>query len=456
MTSRIEKTRHCDPCQEMQVDISAMLDGELDSGIARRVLVHLEICMRCKSFLNSLRFELSLGRQAKRETGLAETGVAETGLAGTGDLEDPYTNTKDPFAGDLFAAAERWSVEEAHDVDALRVNNTSFLQKMLQEGRGRLAEIFFQLGRAYIMLAVTPDLVSIFVREPVHIPEYRLRGRAILAGVHDVRKRPELCSKKDGESLDGVEALLGGRLDSVAGNLEKGRCLLEYSLQLRRSYPSAQIFLACYYLQKTRYSEARKLYQIVLRQTLKTGGPLDPLTAVPLRCYAMEHLGVLCIEEGRPGMSLRYFREVVNAGAPEIHPSFSSSLLNLAWANLLLKRYSSSLHWLEEVYRRFPDKRQDFGKLICLKPKFQQMFQDRLELRERMVKSCPQWFGAGRVSYRHGDEVSLQIVFAAQEADSPQSAASSAFLKKPVTKRPDLAIRESCQASQSEEGIRWS
>ena len=46
-----------DPCLQIQADLSAMLDGELDASLVRRVMVHSDACPSCSSFLDGIRLQ---------------------------------------------------------------------------------------------------------------------------------------------------------------------------------------------------------------------------------------------------------------------------------------------------------------------------------------------------------------------------------------------------------------
>ena len=92
-----------DPCAELQADISALLDRELDDARVRRVLVHVEICPHCHRFLNSLRTQVDLHRHLWQEISEEETAEARV----PGDLDSrAVEEDEDPFAGDLFADAK--------------------------------------------------------------------------------------------------------------------------------------------------------------------------------------------------------------------------------------------------------------------------------------------------------------------------------------------------------------
>ncbi len=46
-----------DPCLQIQADLSAMLDGELDAASVRRVMVHSDVCPSCTAFVEGIRVQ---------------------------------------------------------------------------------------------------------------------------------------------------------------------------------------------------------------------------------------------------------------------------------------------------------------------------------------------------------------------------------------------------------------
>ena len=397
---RTERHGHGEPCLLMQADISAMLDGELDDARVRRVVVHLEICGGCREFLDTLRVRARLDLPAPV---LAKENVHR--------IVEGFE--EDEFSGDLFADSGLWGDDLVAGVcESERTDADEFwTHRMLDESRAKLAEVFFQLGRAYVILAMSPEVVNIYVREPVPIPEYRLRGEAILDGTKGARESRIGADGELATGLHSAEELLKLRLDSVRGNLGKGKHLLEVALSLKPFYPGARILLGKVGLQEHDNEEARRQYRIVLRETAGGKGPKDVLTGVPMRTYAMEHLGVLHLMEDEHELARHFFRWVVRSGAPEIHPSFSSSLLNLAWANLLLERHDEVCENLESIYRTFPDKQEEIGRLLGLKAPFQQMVDADTGISRRLAKSCPAWFGVDREGLQHGDRVRFELKF---------------------------------------------
>ena len=330
-------------CNAVQVDISAMLDGELDEARVRRVLVHIEVCPQCHGFLQRLRGQLELHRSAWEQSEdlaeLQQLAPFDSGAA---------SETEDPFGGDLFADLDEelfWGEEQEAQ-----------LARMLAEGRERLAEVLYQLGRAYILLTVHPAFFRILSKEPVPIPEFRLRGKAILDGVSGGEDAPRDENGRPMAGFAEARELLDGELDSDDDNLEKGRKLLEECLLLDPGLPRARIWLGHYYWQKGEWDIAERLFRDVWRRLhleARSGEePLDPGTGVPLRIYALEHLGNLFLAKDQQYKALRIFRMIIASGAMAIHANFSTALLNFAYTCLQVGADSDGIDALGPPLRR--------------------------------------------------------------------------------------------------------
>ena len=63
MQSTPSLERGNDPCLQIQVDLSAMFDGELDAPSVRRVMVHSDVCPSCRGFLDGIRSQVRLHRE---------------------------------------------------------------------------------------------------------------------------------------------------------------------------------------------------------------------------------------------------------------------------------------------------------------------------------------------------------------------------------------------------------
>ncbi len=372
MTPDPKEQRASTPCEGIRADLSAMLDGELADARARRVLVHLEVCEGCRSFMEQLRRQVLLHRSAvDREEGLF------------------WSDLEDELAADL---AELDGGPDAEELAA----------EMLARGRENLAEVFYQIGRSYVLLAVHPEFFRLLAREPVPIPESRLRGRAVFDGLAGGRPVPRGVEGRP-EAATWLEArhLLHGEFDDRAGVHEKGRSFLRLALSLRRE-PKALLMLGESYYQQAELAPARRCYLEALRLCPAEGGPVDPVSRVPLRIFAEEHLGNLCLAEGEPKAALAWFERVEASGAMRIHPNFSSAYGNLAYTHALLGNLERAADYLERLYADFPAHRRAYGQMIVLKPNLHKKLCSDPEILARLARSCPAWFGEGAELLRHG------------------------------------------------------
>ena len=114
-----------DPCLQIQTDLSAMLDGELDPASVRRVMVHSDVCPSCRSFLAGIRTQVRLHKQA----------------------------------------AQMQAAASGSDTAALR------LRDQLTVNRRKLSKILYELGRGFVLMGLSPDFSREVAREPVPVPD---------------------------------------------------------------------------------------------------------------------------------------------------------------------------------------------------------------------------------------------------------------------------------------------
>src|SRR5690606_27447115 len=63
LPEELMKAHQPDPCGQIQADLSAMLDGELDAPSVRRVMIHSDACPNCRAFLEGIRLQARAHRQ---------------------------------------------------------------------------------------------------------------------------------------------------------------------------------------------------------------------------------------------------------------------------------------------------------------------------------------------------------------------------------------------------------
>jgi len=247
----LDQLQHEDhPCLQIQADLSAMLDGELDAASVRRVMVHSDACDACRGFLQGIR------TQAQAHRTLAELEQAEPGSP----------------------AAE--------------------LRRQLMRNRQQLARILYELGRGFALMGLSADFSREVAREPVPVPDMLMRGRSVIDEVERlVRTHGEMVQ---GEWVAARELFVGGTLRSAAENLANGERLLSECLQLAPEQHECRVYLGLIHHVRGAAGEARSQFAQVLAATE------DRI----LRAYALLNLGNVLIDEGDADGAVVLLREL--------------------------------------------------------------------------------------------------------------------------------------------------
>lgn len=311
MLKKLETRRPIDPCLPFQIDLSSMVDEEIDERSVSRTLVHIETCSGCRDFLQSVRGGVVVHRQ----------------------LADPERLER------VLAMLEETRVFPAGDTK-------SHLR--------RLAAIYFQLGKAYLMLVLDKKFQCRLLDEPVTIPEYKVRGR------HFVEK---VIHGRTGEgifrSYDWIKAryLLNGRLDSDGENLEKGKLLLDEALVVRPRFAEPRLFLALYHRALGQEDKSIEQLEWVLANGQKQY----------TRASAAVQLGVLhgINEDFHKALeySLWVLRQRIDDSGEANHLFFIASY-NSAVYYAQLGEYGKSLEHFAALVSRLPEKAADAGSLL--------------------------------------------------------------------------------------------
>lgn len=328
------------PCLQIQADLSAMLDGELDAASVRRVMVHSDACAACRGFLDGIR------TQAQAHRTLAELDRAEPGSP---------------------AAA---------------------LRRQLMRNRQQLARILYELGRGFALMGLSADFSKEVAREPVPVPDMLMRGRSVLDEVERlVRTHGEVVQ---GEWVAARELFVGGNVRSAAENLANGERLLAECLQLAPDQHECRVYLGLIHHVRGAAGEARSQFAHVLAATQ------DPV----LRAYALLNLGNVLIDEGDASGAVVLLRELVDSGVVREQPRFAMAYFNLALATGLLGRFDECSHWLQRMHMEFPHKRSAVAREIARRPQFCALLREHPEQAGRLARELPGWFAVNAAEAR--------------------------------------------------------
>ncbi len=316
----------------LQYNLSCLADGELDEAAAARALVKIENDDECRTFFEDIQ------RCARMHRDVMEPGRISTRIA--------------MMAGEL---------EEG------------------QEGRQlnrRLATIFYQLGKAYVLSAVDFDRFKEHVfATAVPIAQTKTMGRGFVDGV--------ISGGRAGRGQeDWAEArhLFNGRLERIEEPMEKGVRLLEQVLEIESDHEEARIYLAFVHTHQGHSLKAERLYRDVF----------DSAMVLENRGHAAMQIGQLFSKEGDHRRAATYFRWVTLSGLAEREPRFWAAYFNLAIASLGMKRPERSLIWFRELLDRFPEHAAEAAGLCMGSPTFREAIEGNPEFAMAFEQWCPE------------------------------------------------------------------
>ncbi|MFM1873657.1 MAG: MalT-like region [Planctomycetota bacterium] len=325
-----------DPCLQIQVDLSAMIDGELDPASVRRVLVHSDCCAGCRSFLRGIRDQVRLHRE----------------LVGIGELAGP----------DGSATAEPTTPEAKR------------LRRQLTENRRKLGRVLYELGRGFVLMGLSPDFSREVAKEPVPVPDMAQRGRSLL---DDLSR-----AVGDGDPWVPAAELLDGQLRTPAENLAKGERLLQECLALESDHHEARIYLGLAQYVRGQRGAARQQFTVVLASAT------DPLC----RAYALLNLGNIHLDEGDHDGAVQLLLALVESGIVEQQPRLSMSYFNLGLAYGLQGRFDECLRWFAKLHDELPHKRAAVTRELERRRDFVHLVHKHPDARA-VAERFPAWFG---------------------------------------------------------------
>jgi tetratricopeptide (TPR) repeat protein len=335
-----------DPCLQIQVDLSAMLDGELEAAGVRRVMVHSDVCRSCREFLEGIRSQVRLHRRVAAAMVPATVGA---------DSETECTS----------AATLR-------------------LREQLTANRRKLSKVLYELGRGFVLMGLSPDFSREVAKEPVPVPDMAMRGRSLLDEVARASGAtgPEWVAAKD---------LFDGQLRSVEENLGKGQRLLTECLALDDGCHEARIYLGLVHYVRGQRGTARKLFQQVLAQAQ------DPV----MRGYALSNLGNIHMDEGDCDGAIQLLRELVDSGVLRQQPRMSTAYFNLAIAYGLKEQFAECLHWLSLFDAALPHRRNWVARELASRSQFLHLVRSH-PAAEPLARAFPGWFQSSAAAVRGG------------------------------------------------------
>lgn len=326
-----------DPCLQIQVDLSAMLDGELDPAGVRRVLVHSDFCDSCRDFLDGIRNQVRLHKK------LAAVMAAEAAPCGS----------------------------SASDASPSVLEH---LREKLTANRRKLSRVLYELGRGFVLMGLSADFSREVAKEPVPVPDMAMRGRSLL---------DEVARSGAGGGAEWVVAkqLFDGQVRTADENLAKGQRLLSECLALDGQCFEARIYLGLVHHVRGQRALARRQFQEVLLNA----------SDARIRGFALLNLGNIHLDEGDAEGAVRLLLQLVESGVIPEQPSLGTAYFNLGLAFGLNGQFEECKAWFLRMASELPHKRSWMAREVGRRSQFLHLIRNHPDARV-VTEAFPSWF----------------------------------------------------------------
>ncbi len=319
-------------CVQFQLDLSCLVDGELDEVAGASAIAHLENCEVCRAFFDDARNQV----RAHRE------------LADPDGLLTRYASLLGERAGlDLEAAG------------------------LVQ----RLATIFYQLGKAYVLAGADPGYRTRVFEKAAHVASLQTRGRGFVDGV--------LASGRGhAGDLDWSEArhMLNGRLERIESPLEKGRRLLEEALASDPEHEEARIYLAWLDAHEGKRVRAARTFRQIFRNSVSDEN----------RAHAAVQLGIVLAGEGEHKKAIACNRWILATGLADRDDRFFFARFNIGIYRAALGERERCVHAFRELLDRHPGRAADVARLFQRAAMTHALIRRQPGFQEELLRACPE------------------------------------------------------------------
>jgi tetratricopeptide (TPR) repeat protein len=338
-----------------QADLSCLLDGELDEGRSARAMLHLEECHGCRDFFEDLRNQVRAHR----------------------DMNDP----------DRLLSR----IAMLHGTSP---DQTSFISPELKAGAEaadlvhRLATVFYQLGKAYVLSAIDPGFRTRVFEKAVQVVEAKNQGRGFVDGV-------VLNGNGGAGGVDWQTArhMLNGRLERIESPLEKGRRLLDEALQADPDHEEARLYWAFLLSHDGRSLDAAGEYRDIFNTAVNENN----------RGHAAMQLGKLFASEGSHKKSIHCFRWITISGLADSDDRFYVARFNIGKAYAMVKDKDRSLKAFEALLERHPKRLSEIRRAFHRSPLLRGAIDSIPGFTEELLERCPRLFQGAEDSQTQAD-----------------------------------------------------
>jgi tetratricopeptide (TPR) repeat protein len=246
-----------------------------------------------------------------------------------------------------------------------------------QELVHRLATVFYQLGKAYVLAGADPCFKTRVFEKAAHVGTLQTRGRGFVDGV--------LASGR-GEvgGVDWSEArhMLNGRLERITSPLDKGRRLLEEALAADPAHEEARLYLAWLDAHEGKKIRAANTFRQIFRTSVSEEN----------RAHAAGQLGKLHAEEGEIRKAIACNRWITMSGLAERDPRFFFARFNVGLYYADLRQPERSLRAFRQLLDAHPDRIAEIAELFLRSPRTRAVIDGQPGFAQALVKTCPELF----------------------------------------------------------------
>lgn len=335
-------------CPSFVQDISCFVDGELAEQAGTRLVGHIEACPGCRDLVDALRR------------------LSSVHLAGTAALDRALAATVDPAS--ILGGITR---------------------DLLSEKRQALARLFYEVGKAYVVLANKAlgerrrqSVLASTPAAPLRTTE--ARARRLLREAEAVSGLSRAAPVGTTQLFRRSRQLFGADQGSESAALRRGRRFLEGALALAPDLHDARLWLGFQHALAGRSDRARLQFRKVQREA---GDARH-------RLFALQALGKLHAEEGDYRRAIECYEAVVGDEQAAREPGLFPSFLNLAVNHAKAGRAADAARLFADVVRRFPDRLGQVRALLERKPVFRALLERDAALRRALADEVPLLFAA--------------------------------------------------------------
>lgn len=344
-------SKHNSPtCIEFDSDISAFVDGELDSIAADQLMDHLEACDHCQERIEQLRQMARLHRAS----------LNPEEIIASMDGQEIFKGITD---------------------------------ELLTEKIGKVAELFYEIGKACLLkgfkgkdqrVRSKNSMKHIFRARtrPLALENSRLKTSRLFREIEGITKNSPSSSR----DVKRARSFFWSHRKASGGFLELGRRFIEESLSIEPGRAEPRLYLGAYfYAGKKDYKEAKKQFRKVLR--------LENLSEAN-RADALINLGSIHFIERNYIEANACYREVVKSGVVKRYPRYYRSIIFMAITYGKIGDFENSIASFKEIFRIFPKQIEKIRNEIWDLQTFKSMVNARQDFRKDLKDRIPVLFAS--------------------------------------------------------------